>query len=280
MIERHHPALPILRQCALIGISRSAFYGGSPVERPENLALMQARAIPAKAGTYIPMRKGFLYLVAIMDWFMPKVAQSDSLVFCTRFSNSLGKFWKIGFPSKLPCVSIRELWYQSAGSRLAALQHHGGGLLHRSPQRGDGSVRQAIDLQHGSGQPVHQSALHRGTGGGEGENLDVRARPLDGEPRSAQFLRNSSNGCGARSNTNASTSTPSRPDQKPAPGSGSGWIMTTAQGHTRLWAGKRRWRLTWPATASTWRRNGVKNQAEQGRQSVHQTGTTSATRNY
>jgi DNA replication protein DnaC len=42
MIEWHHPALPILQQCALIGISRSAFYGGSPVERPENLALMQA----------------------------------------------------------------------------------------------------------------------------------------------------------------------------------------------------------------------------------------------
>ena len=42
MIERRHPSLPILRQCALIGISRSASYGGDPrVESDGTLALMR-----------------------------------------------------------------------------------------------------------------------------------------------------------------------------------------------------------------------------------------------
>lgn len=35
MIEPDHPQLPIKRQCALVGISRSAFYGGPRTESPE-----------------------------------------------------------------------------------------------------------------------------------------------------------------------------------------------------------------------------------------------------
>ena len=145
MIERHHPTLPILRQCALIGISRSTFYGRPRVESDEALALMRiidkqfmetpwygarqmvrhlrrgghivgckrVRRLMARMGlaaiyqrpkttvrhpqhriypyllrdmaierpdqvwcadiTYIPMRKGFLYLVVIMDWFSRRV---------------------------------------------------------------------------------------------------------------------------------------------------------------------------------------------------------------
>lgn len=145
MIEPDHPRLTIMRQCALVGISRSAFYGGPRVERPENLVLMRAldaqfletpwygsrqmtrhlrrhghavgrkrvRRLMARMGlsaiyqrpkttvrhpqhriwpyllrdvvvdrpdqvwcadiTYIPMRRGFLYLVAVMDWFSRRV---------------------------------------------------------------------------------------------------------------------------------------------------------------------------------------------------------------
>jgi putative transposase len=145
MIEQHHPSLPILRQCALVGISRSTFYDGPRVESDETLALMRVidkqfmetpwygarqmarhlqreghtvgrkrvRRLMARMGlaaiyqrpkttvrhpqhriypyllrdlaierpdqvwcadiTYIPMRKGFLYLVAIMDWFSRRV---------------------------------------------------------------------------------------------------------------------------------------------------------------------------------------------------------------
>lgn len=145
MIEPNHPTLPVVRQCALVGISRSTYYGGPRVEKPENLALMRAideqfmetpwygsrqmarhlrraghvvgrkriRRLMARMGlaavyqrprttvrhpqhriwpyllrdmsvdapdqvwcadiTYIPMRRGFLYLVAIMDWFSRRV---------------------------------------------------------------------------------------------------------------------------------------------------------------------------------------------------------------
>jgi len=145
MIERDHPTLPIARQCALVGISRSAFYGGPRIESAANLALMRAideqfletpwygsrqmarhlrrhghavgrkrvRRLMSRMGlaavyrrpkttvrhpehrvwpyllrglsidrpdqvwcadiTYIPMRRGFLYLVAVMDWFSRRV---------------------------------------------------------------------------------------------------------------------------------------------------------------------------------------------------------------
>jgi putative transposase len=145
MIEPNHPTLPITRQCALVGISRSAFYGGPRIESAETLALMRAideqfmetpwygsrqmarhlrrhghavgrkrvRRLMARMGlaavyqrprttvrhpqhrvwpyllrglvierpdqvwcadiTYIPMRRGFLYLVAVMDWFSRRV---------------------------------------------------------------------------------------------------------------------------------------------------------------------------------------------------------------
>jgi len=42
MIEPDHPQLSITRQCALVGLSRSAFYGGPRTESAESLALMRA----------------------------------------------------------------------------------------------------------------------------------------------------------------------------------------------------------------------------------------------
>ncbi len=145
MIEPQHPALSVSRQCALIGISRSAWYGLRKEESSLNLALMKlidaqfletpfygsrqmarhlrnqgysvgrkrVRRLMAKMGlravyqrprtsvphpehrkwpyllrgmvidrpnqvwcadiTYIPMQRGSLYLVAIMDWATRRV---------------------------------------------------------------------------------------------------------------------------------------------------------------------------------------------------------------
>lgn len=145
MIEPHHPRLTIRRQCELVGISRSAFYGPTAAETPLNLSLMRLideqfletpwygsrqmarhlrrqgysvgrkriRRLMRKMGlqavyqrprttvphpehkkwpyllrgldiirpnhvwcadiTYIPMRRGFLYLVAVMDWASRRV---------------------------------------------------------------------------------------------------------------------------------------------------------------------------------------------------------------
>ena len=145
LVEPHHPDLSIVRQCALMGISRSGFYHRTVGETTENLALMRVidaqfletpwygsrqmarhlqredhvvgrkrvRRLMATMGlapiyqrprttvpnpehmvfpyllrdlvidrpnqvwcadiTYIPMRRGFLYLVAVMDWATRKV---------------------------------------------------------------------------------------------------------------------------------------------------------------------------------------------------------------
>ena len=145
MVEPAHPKLSVSRQCALVGISRSAFYAPSKGENTLNLSLMRmidaqfletpwygsrqmarhlrregyvvgrkrVRRLMAKMGlaavyqkprttvphpehrtwpyllrnlvidrpdqvwcadiTYIPMRRGFLYLVAIMDWASRRV---------------------------------------------------------------------------------------------------------------------------------------------------------------------------------------------------------------
>ena len=154
MIEPQHPSLPVSRQCALVGISRSAWYGPGKGESALNLALMRlidaqfletpwygsrqmtrllrrqghvvgrkrVRRLMAKMGlaavyqrprttvphpehrtwpyllrnmvidrpdqvwcadiTYIPMRRGFLYLVAIMDW-------ASRCVLAWRLSNTM-----------------------------------------------------------------------------------------------------------------------------------------------------------------------------------------------
>jgi len=145
MVEPAHPKLSVSRQCALVGISRSAFYAPSKGESPLNLSLMRVidaqfletpwygsrqmarhlrraghvvgrkrvRRLMARMGlsavyqkprttvphpehrtwpyllrdlvidrpdqvwcadiTYIPMRRGFLYLVAVMDWASRRV---------------------------------------------------------------------------------------------------------------------------------------------------------------------------------------------------------------
>ena len=41
LIEPQHPTLPVSRQCALVGISRSAFYAPAKGENLLNLALMR-----------------------------------------------------------------------------------------------------------------------------------------------------------------------------------------------------------------------------------------------
>ena len=154
MVDREHPKLPIVRQCALLGISRSSFYyrpraasaedlslmgeidrqyletpffgsrrmkawlerRGMPVSRKRVQRLMRAmglRAIYRRPSTsrrapehpvypyllrnvritrpnqvwaaditYLPMARGFLYLVAVMDWH-------SRYVVAWRLSNTL-----------------------------------------------------------------------------------------------------------------------------------------------------------------------------------------------
>lgn len=64
---------------------------------------------------------------------------------------------------------------------LAVVQHHAPGLLRRGSAGGTVKLRNAGDLQHRSGESVHQRRLHRRVEGSWRANFDGRAWPLDGQ---------------------------------------------------------------------------------------------------
>ena len=71
MVDREHLSLSIARQCALLGVARTS--RPAPEHRVYPYLLEQIRVTrPNQAWaagiTYLPMARGFLYLVAIMDW--------------------------------------------------------------------------------------------------------------------------------------------------------------------------------------------------------------------
>lgn len=67
------------------------------------------------------------------------------------------------------------------GARLAAVEHDGRDVLRRGSEGSAGALRQARDLQHGPGKPVHQHRLHRRAAQRRGADQHGRARPLDGQ---------------------------------------------------------------------------------------------------
>ncbi len=186
MIEPDHAALSIARQCALVGISRSAYYGPAKGESPRNLTLMglidrqfmetpwygsrqmarhlrregyavgrkRVRRLMAKMGlaavyqrpkttiphpehrvwpyllrnlpierpdqvwcadiTYIPMRRGFLYLVAIMDWATRRVLS-------WRLSNTMeADFCLEALEEALACHGRPEIFNTDQGSQFTS----------------------------------------------------------------------------------------------------------------------------------------------------------------
>ena len=210
MIDREEPKLSLVRQCALLGISRSSlyylpteagaedmelmalidqqylktpFYGsrrmtawlsnhGHQVNRKRVRRLMQLIGLEAiyrrpntskpNPGhkvypyllrrleinrvnqvwatdiTYIPMARGFLYLVAIMDWH-------SRYVLAWRLSNTL----EVDF---LCCGSGRGLEQGSA-----------------------------TDFQHRPGQPIHQRGLHQHAAGARRSSEHGRQGPVHGQ---------------------------------------------------------------------------------------------------
>ena len=196
MVDREHPSLPIVRQCALLGVSRSSmyyrpkgaseedlslmreidrqylatpFYGsrrmrawlnrqGSPVSRKRVQRLMrvmglraiyrrprtsqpapQRRVYPYLLGkakitrpnqvwaadiTYLPMARGFLYLVAVMDWH-------SRYVVSWRLSNTLEAGFCVEALSEAMDRGRPEVFNTDQGSQFTSqeftqvLQDHG-----------------------------------------------------------------------------------------------------------------------------------------------------------
>ena len=186
MIEPEHARLSIVRQCELVSISRSAYYGPVSGESALNLALMRlideqflqtpwygsrqmarhlrrlghgvgrkrVRRLMAKMGlaavyqrprttvphrehriwpyllrnavierpnqvwcadiTYIPMRRGFLYLVAVMDW-------SSRKVLSWRLSNTMdGEFCREALEGALTTHGLPEIFNTDQGSQFTS----------------------------------------------------------------------------------------------------------------------------------------------------------------
>jgi putative transposase len=106
--------------------------------------------------TYIPMRRGFLCLVAIMDWATRKVL-------ARRLSSTMDADF---------CIAALE----------EALSRHGRPAIFNTdpfaacwPRPLRGSDRWSPDHRW---QPAHQPASHLGSAGGQDQDLDGRARPV------------------------------------------------------------------------------------------------------
>ena len=125
-----------------------------------NLTVDRADHVWCADITYIPVRRGFLYLIAIMA--LRRAQEGDA-----------------------PCPG------------MAAVEHHGCRVLRRGVERGAGRTRQARNIQHRPGQPVHRPRLHRRPQGCRDYDLHGRAGPLPGQPSTASLSR-SLNVCGAR----------------------------------------------------------------------------------
>ena len=87
---------------------RQGVRGGLRVERPNQVWCADI--------TYLPMRRGFLYLVAIMDWFTRKVLAwriSNTLEadFCVEALNeAIHRFGPFGFNK--PCQRVKSYHYE------------------------------------------------------------------------------------------------------------------------------------------------------------------------
>ena len=131
-----------------------AIYRGPGTSRPapehrvfpyllRNVQITQPNQVWAADITYLPMARGFLYLVAIMDWHSRYVVS-----------------WRL---SNIPRSG------SGAGS--------GGRLLHRGLAGGAGSGL-AEGVQHRPGQPVHQPGVHPDAAGPPGEDQHGREGTL------------------------------------------------------------------------------------------------------
>ena len=76
MVDRQHPSLSVIHQCKLLDISRSGLYYQPAGTSQEDVTLMKLTS------PNIPMARGFLYLVVIMDWY-------SRYVLAWRLSNTL-----------------------------------------------------------------------------------------------------------------------------------------------------------------------------------------------
>ena len=145
MVDRDHPDLPVSRQCQLLDIPRSTFYYvADPVsdadleimalidqchlERPfygshrirgwladqGHLVIYRPNQVWVTDITYIPMARGFVYLVAVMDWYSRKVLS-------WRVSNTLDtRFCVEALEEAIETYGCPEIFNTDQGSQFTS----------------------------------------------------------------------------------------------------------------------------------------------------------------
>ena len=124
---------------------------GVKVERPNR--------VWATDITYIPMARGFVYLVAVVDWFTRRVLShrvsiTMDTTFCVEAQEPVRV---IGFLKQVyytQCTALLSNTISCARSSTFA-------LLGQAPRRGHRQTWQAGDLQLRPRQPIHQRGVHR-----------------------------------------------------------------------------------------------------------------------
>ena len=137
LIDHDNSDLIISRQCALLGLARSTLYYQTTPGRESTLRIM------AKINTDIPLRKGFLYLVAIVDLF------SRNVLSC-KLSNNLDlEFCLEALEMALGCGRKPEVFHSDQGCQFTPSVFVARSLLrvdHRTQNRG---VFAAEEIQSG-----------------------------------------------------------------------------------------------------------------------------------
>src|SRR5258706_16414588 len=82
LLDRDHGKLSIRRQCMLLSVARSGVYHKIFPYLLRGLAIERANQVWAADITYVPIGRGFLYLVAVIDW-------ASRAVLAWRLSNTM-----------------------------------------------------------------------------------------------------------------------------------------------------------------------------------------------
>ena len=192
-IDPKHKRLSVVRQCALLQISRSGHYYRPRGESGDALALMRLideaflespyygarqmmrhlhrlghrigrhrvarlmrkmglRAIYQKPNTSAPHPEHRIYPYLLRDLAVVRPNQ----VWCSDITY---------IPMRLSVFGGDHGLAQPPGAVVASVQHDGRRILHRGVGGGAGPVWQTRDLQHRSGQSVHQRGVHPGAEG-------------------------------------------------------------------------------------------------------------------
>jgi hypothetical protein len=218
LVDRDHGEPSIRKQCELLGIARSGVYRKPPPANDNDLALMrridelftawpflgsrrmaamlqaEGHAINRKHVQRLMRRMGiaalgpkprttkpapgpkiFPYLLRNLTIDRPNQLWSADITYVP-----IGR----GFLYLVAVIALRQAQGEvgePGGAGLAVLQYDGRVVLRLGARGGVGALRQAGDLQHRPGQPVHQRRLHRHTRRCRHPHLDGWARPVDGQ---------------------------------------------------------------------------------------------------